>query len=69
MTAVVIPARQGQGIGSRLVSSLVERASAEGYPALSVSVQRGHADEPLLREQGFEQVGEKGDTLTLRRAL
>ena len=69
MTAVVIPARQGQGIGSRLVSSLVERATAEGYPALSVSVQRGHADEPLLREQGFEQVGEKGDTLTLRRAL
>jgi len=69
MTVVVIPARQGQGIGQTLVSALVERAKAEGYPALSVSVQRGHDDESLLREHGFEQVGEKGDTLTLRRAL
>jgi GNAT superfamily N-acetyltransferase len=69
MTVVVIPARQGQGIGQQLVSALLERAKSEGYPALSVSVQRGHADEPLLREQGFEQVGEERDTLTLRRAL
>jgi GNAT superfamily N-acetyltransferase len=69
MTVVVIPARQGQGIGPQLVSALVERAETEGYPALSVSVQRGHADEPLLRREGFEQVGEKGDTLTLRRPL
>jgi GNAT superfamily N-acetyltransferase len=69
MTVVVIPARQGQGIGSQLVSALVERAKEDGYPALSVSVQRGHIDEPLLREQGFEQVTEKGDTLTLSRGL
>ena len=69
MTAVVIPSRQGQGIGSQLVAALVERAKGDGYPALSVTVQRGHADEALLREQGFEQVGEKGDTLTLRRTL
>ena len=69
MTAVVIPSRQGQGIGSQLVAALVERAKGDGYPALSVSVQRGHIDEPLLREQGFEQVTEKGDTLTLRRGL
>jgi GNAT superfamily N-acetyltransferase len=69
MTVVVIPARQGQGIGQQLVSELVERAKAGGYPALSVSVQRGHGDDSLLREQGFEQVREEGDTLTLRRAL
>jgi GNAT superfamily N-acetyltransferase len=69
MTAVVIPARQGQGIGPQLVSALLERAKAGGYPALSVSVQRGHADDTLLREQGFEQVREERDTLTLRRAL
>jgi GNAT superfamily N-acetyltransferase len=69
MTAVVISARQGQGIGTRLVAALLERAKEEGYPALSVSVQRGHPDEQLLREQGFAQVSEAGDTLTLRRAL
>ena len=69
MTVVVIPARQGQGIGTQLVSALLERADEEGYAAVSVSVQRGHADEALLREQGFEDVSEKGDTLTLRRTL
>ena len=65
----MIPSRQGQGIGSQLVAALVERAKGDGYPALSVSVQRGHADEALLRDQGFEDVSEKGDTLTLRRTL
>ena len=69
MTVVVIPARQGHGIGQRLVAALVERARENGYPALSVSVQRGHPDEQYLREEGFEQVDERGETLTLRRAL
>ncbi len=69
MTVVVIPARQGQGIGPLLVAALLERAMEEGYPALSSSVQRGDRDEQLLREQGFEQVRAAGETLTLRRAL
>ena len=69
MTVVVIPARQGQGIGHQLVAALVERAREDGYPAMSVSVQRGHPDEQYLREEGFEQVDERGETLTLRRAL
>jgi len=51
------------------VSALVERAKEEGYPGVSVSVQRGHADEALLRAEGFGQVRENGDTLTLLRAL
>ena len=69
MTVVVIPARQGQGIGQQLVTALVERARENGFPALSVSVQRGHPDEQYLRENGFEQVAEHGETLTLRLAL
>jgi GNAT superfamily N-acetyltransferase len=69
ITAVVLPTKQGQGIGQQLVSALVERAKADGYPAVSVSVQRGHADERLFREQGFDQVREQGATLTLRRPL
>ena len=69
MTVVVIPARQGQGIGQDLVDAMLERAEEDGFPAVSISVQRGHADEPLLRGAGFDQVGERGDTLTLRRQL
>ena len=69
MTIVVVPTRQGQGIGQQLLAALIERGQAAGYPALSVSVQRHHADHPLFVEQGFEQVREDGETLTLRRAL
>src|SRR5215467_5231994 len=69
MTVVVIPARQGRGIGQQLISARLERAKADGYLAVAVSVQRGHEDELLLREQGFEQVREERDTLTLRRPL
>ena len=69
VTAVVVPTRQGQGIGAKLLAALVERAKAEGYPALSVSVRRDHQDVPLFTEQGFEQVREEGETLTLRRSL
>jgi GNAT superfamily N-acetyltransferase len=69
MTIVVIPSRQGQGIGEQLLGALLERAKEDGYPAVSVSVQRGHHDEELLRQAGFEQVAEAGDTLTLRRAV
>jgi GNAT superfamily N-acetyltransferase len=69
LTIVVVPTKQGQGIGQQLVAALLERAKADGYPAVSVSVQRGHQDEEFLREAGFEQVGEEGATLTLRRGL
>jgi GNAT superfamily N-acetyltransferase len=69
VTAVVVPTRQGLGIGTKLLASLVARAQGEGYPALSVSVRRDHADAPLFAEQGFEQVREEGETLTLRRSL
>lgn len=69
VTVVVVPTKQGQGIGAKLLAALVGRAKADGYPALSVSVRRDHADVPLFTEQGFEQVREEGETLTLRRLL
>jgi GNAT superfamily N-acetyltransferase len=69
LTAVVIPTRQGQGIGQQLVTALLERARADGHAAVSVSVRRGHHDDELYRELGFEQVREEGETLTLRRSL
>ncbi len=69
LTVVVVPTRQGQGVGTKLLAALLVRAKAEGYPALSVSVRRDDADAPLFTEQGFEQVREEGETLTLRCPL
>ena len=69
ITVVVVPTRQGQGIGMKLLTVLLYRAKDDGYSAVSVSVQRGHPDESEYRSDGFEQVAEDGDTLTLRRLL
>jgi GNAT superfamily N-acetyltransferase len=69
VTVVVVPTKQGQGIGRRLLSALLERAKADGYAAVSASVRRGDADVRIYLEQGFEQVREEGETLTLRCPL
>ncbi len=69
VTVVVVPTRQGRGIGQRLLVALIERAKADGFAALSVSVRRDQADVPIYLEYGFEQVREEGETLTLRCPL
>jgi len=69
MTLVVVPTKQGQGIGRLLLNALVERAREEGYSMLSVSVKRGDAEAENFLAEGFEQVREEGNTLTLRRRL
>lgn len=69
LTVVVVPTKQGQGIGQKILGSLIERARADGFAALSVSIRRGQADEPIYLESGFEQVREDGETLTLRCSL
>jgi GNAT superfamily N-acetyltransferase len=69
MTIVVVPTRQHEGIGTQLATALLERAAADGYAAISVSVERGDPDERHFLGIGFEQVREEGKTLTLRRTL
>jgi len=69
VTVVVVPTKQGQGIGQKLLSSLLDRARADGYGAVSVSLRRDQTEVPVYLEQGFEQVREEGETLTLRCLL
>ena len=69
VTVVVVPTKQGQGIGQKLLATLLERAKADGYSGVSASVRRDDADVPSYLEQGFEQVREEGETLTLRCSL
>jgi GNAT superfamily N-acetyltransferase len=69
MTIVVVPTKQQRGIGEQLLDALVERASNQGYPAISVSIRRGDPDGERLASHGFEPVREEGNTLTLRRPL
>jgi len=69
LTVVVVPTRQGQGIGLQLLTVLLYRAKDDGFEALTVSVKRGDPDVERFLRLGFEQVAEDGDSLTLRRAL
>ena len=69
VTVAVVPGRRGEGIGKELLHSLVERAQADGHPALSASVQKNHPEVKTFEREGFETVGETESTLTMRRAL
>jgi GNAT superfamily N-acetyltransferase len=69
VTIVVVPTKQGQGIGKKLLGSLLDRARSDGYEAVSVSLRRDQAEVPIYLAAGFEQVREAGETLTLRCAL
>jgi ribosomal protein S18 acetylase RimI-like enzyme len=71
LALAVVPARRGKGIGDALLNALYERAKADGYRAVSLSVAHDNAGLLAYYEQrhGFERVGEDGDTVTMRRAL
>ena len=66
VTIVVVPSRQGKGIGQLLLAGLAERAQADAYRALSVSVERHEVE--LYEALGFERLTEDGHAVTMRRA-
>jgi ribosomal protein S18 acetylase RimI-like enzyme len=71
LAIAVVPSRRGHGLGEALLEALCERARADRYTALSLSVEKGN--EPLLafyEKHGFVRVHEDGgDTVTMRRDL
>jgi len=70
LTVVVVPTRQGEGIGEQLLDELIVRAELEGYPAISVSVARDDQTEVAIYEsRGFLPVAETGNAVTLVRRL
>lgn len=69
VSIAVVPSMRGRGIGSQLLQALMERARREGYPALSLSVERDNPSLALYRRHGFEPVREEGDTVVMRAEL
>ena len=73
LAIAVVPNRRGRGIGEALLDALCERARADGYHALSLSVERGNEDLVSFYEQhGFSRVADdEGDehSMTMRRPL
>ena len=71
LTLVVVPTKQGQGIGRAAARRAARAGEARGATTRSrcrctaATAETGE----LPRRSGFEQVHEDGDTLTLRRPL
>ncbi len=60
----VLPGHRGHGVGTALLSSLIERCSELGYPALSLSVQRSNPAVRLYERLGFREVsGDDGEAV------
>ena len=68
VSVAVLPEYRGQGIGTRLLTRLLQVAS-NNHPAVSLSVA---AENPALRSYrrlGFEVAGTSGTSLTMKVAL
>ncbi len=62
----VFAAHRRKGVARALMTELVDRAQAEGVPALSLSVEQGNvAARRLYDSAGFVKVGRVGDSDTL----
>ena len=61
LTIGVVPARRGKGIGLALLDALLERARADGYDRISLSVEKTNPAVELYQSRGFRPVQENGD--------
>lgn len=69
LTIAVVPSRRGRGYGRRLLDTLVERARADGYAAISLSVEPDSPALQLYERFGFARVGERGGAWIMRTQL
>ena len=70
LAIAVVPDARGKGVGTALLRTLLERARADGYPTISLSVDRANAGAIDLYERyGFARVGEDDDSVTMLASL
>ena len=66
LAIAVVPNARGKGVGTALLTSLLERAREAGHAKISLSVDKHNAGAIRLYEQhGFHQVAETPDSLTM----
>ena len=69
LSIAVVPSRRHHGYGSELMTALLERARAAGYPSLSLSVDEGNPAIGLYEKYGFREVSRSGGNVTMRAEL
>jgi GNAT superfamily N-acetyltransferase len=65
ISAAVLPAHRGRGIGTELIRALEREARDRGLGRLSLSVERDNRAAALYMRLGFRLVAEEGDALTM----
>jgi ribosomal protein S18 acetylase RimI-like enzyme len=69
ITIGVSPPARGHGVGTSLLTALIEHARRAGFSALSLSVEADNPAARLYERLGFERVGRVEDAWTLRLEL
>ncbi len=70
LAIAVVPSRRGRGLGESLLEALVERARADGYGALSLSVPSDDAALLAFYEKhGFSRMRDDDTSVTMLREL
>lgn len=67
LSIAVVPSRRGHGFGGELMDALLARARADGYTAISLSVDKASPAVQLYERYGFAKV-DVGDTAITMRA-
>ena len=65
----IVPSKRGTGLGSELLDALLAQARADGYAAVSLSVEKDNPAVGLYDRHGFTRVGEDEDAVTMRADL
>jgi len=60
LTIAVVPSCRGKGYGDQLLTALLDRARADGYRQISLSVEKDSLAIKLYERHGFETVAEGG---------
>jgi ribosomal protein S18 acetylase RimI-like enzyme len=69
LTIAVVPSRRGRGLGDQLLTALLDQAREDGFPAISLSVEKDNPALHLYERFGFQPVKEMDSTLVMRAEL
>ncbi len=69
LAIAVVPSKRGKGLGGQLLEALLERAGADGYEAISLSVGKDNPAVGLYERAGFKPLREDDGSLVMRAEL
>ena len=69
LSIAVVPSKRGTGLGSELLDALMAKARADGYVAISLSVEKDNPAVSLYERHGFERVRADDGAYTMRADL